>query len=155
MADVPVYFVVSQRKYKTSVLKPKWAWSWQGDTTANEIARALSGCRSAIGQFGSKICAQIHRFPPCCHDLSHALKKKDREGTCLIKCPSTRSRIVLKTESSFSPFKAFRHQKCRFSKNGPQSGVFSCKRWFVRDLTEFTQQDGKILVCDKRGRAIT
>ena len=82
-------------------------------------------------------------------------EKKEREGTCLIKCPSTRSWIVLKTESSFSPFKAFRHQKCRFSKNGPQSGVFSSKRQLVRDLTEFTQQDGKILVCDKRGRAIT
>ena len=71
---------------------------------------------------------------PCCHDLSHAQKKK-REGTCLIKCPSTRILIVLKTESFFSPFKAFRHQKCRFSKNGPQSGVFPCKRWLSRDLT--------------------
>ena len=70
-------------------------------------------------------------------------KKKKRKGTCFIKCPSTRSWIVLKTESSFSPFKAFRHQKCRFSKNGPQSGVFSCKRWLVRDLSEFTQQDGR------------
>ena len=30
-------------KYKTSVLKPKWARSWQGNTTANEIARVLSG----------------------------------------------------------------------------------------------------------------
>ena len=82
-------------------------------------------------------------------------KKKEREGTCLIKCPSTRSWIVLKTESSCSPFKAFRHQKCRFSKNGPQTGVFSCKCQLIRDLSEFTQQDGKILVCDKRGRAIT
>ena len=82
-------------------------------------------------------------------------EKKREKGTCLIKCPCTRSWIVLKTESSFSPFKAFRHQKCRFSKNGPQSGVFCCKRWLIRDLTEFTQQDDKILVCDKRGRAIT
>ena len=32
-----------------AVLKPKWAWSWQGNTTANEIAMALSRCRSAIG----------------------------------------------------------------------------------------------------------
>ena len=62
MADVPVYFVVSQRKYKSCVLKPKWAWSWQGNTMANEIAMALSGCRSAIGQFGAKICALIRRF---------------------------------------------------------------------------------------------
>ena len=61
MADVPVYSVVSQRKYKTSVLKPKCAWSWQGNTEANEIARALSGCRSAIGQIGFKICAPIRR----------------------------------------------------------------------------------------------
>ena len=82
-------------------------------------------------------------------------EKKKREGTCLIKCPSTRPWIVLKTESSFSPFKAFRHQKCRYSKNGPQSGVFSCKRQLIRDHSKFTQQDGKMLVCDKRGRAIT
>ena len=82
-------------------------------------------------------------------------KKKEREGTCFIKCPSTRSWIVLKTESSFSPFKVFRHQKCRFSKNGAQSGFFSCKRQLIRDLSEFTQRDGKMLLCDKRGRAIT
>ena len=63
VADIPVYFVVSQRKYKTSVLKPKWAWRWEGNTTANEIAMALSGCRSAIGQFGAKICAPIRRSP--------------------------------------------------------------------------------------------
>ena len=136
----------------------KRLYSSQNDTntTANEIARALSGCRSAIGQFGFKICAQIHRFP---HVVTISVmrnkKKKEREGTCLIKCPSTRSWIVLKTESSCSPFKAFRHQKCRFSKNGPQTGVFSCKCQLIRDLSEFTQQDGKILVCDKRGRAIT
>ena len=142
MADVPVYFVVSQRKYKTSVLKPKWAWSWEGNTTANEIARALSGCPSAIGQFRFKICSQIHRSLQVV-TVSVMRRKKKREGTCLIKCPCTRSRIVLKTESSFSPFKAFRHQKCRFSKNGPQSGVFSCKRWLVRDLSEFTQRDGR------------
>ena len=29
---------------------------------ANEIAMALSGCPSAIGQFGAKICALIRRF---------------------------------------------------------------------------------------------
>ena len=34
----------------------------------------------------------------------------------------------------FFPFKAFRHQKCRFSKNGLQSGVFSCKRLLVSEL---------------------
>ena len=43
----------------------------------------------------------------------------------------------------FFPFKAFRHQKCRFSKNGLQSGVFSCKRLLVRDLSECTKQDGR------------
>ena len=46
---------------RLSVLKPKWAWSWQGKTTANKIAMALSGCRSAIGQFGAKIYAPIRR----------------------------------------------------------------------------------------------
>ena len=83
-------------------------------------------------------------LPPaaCCHYHSHA-QKKEREGTCLIKCPSTRILIVLKTESFFFPFKAFRHQKCRFSKNGLQSGVFSCKRLLVRDLSECTKQDGR------------
>ena len=132
----------TQRKYKTSVLKPKWGWSWRGNTTANEIAMALSGCRSTIGQFGAKICAPIRRSLHVV-TISVMRRRKKREGTCLIKCPSTRIVIVLKTESSFSPFKAFRHQKCRFSKNGPQSGVFSCKLWIVRDLSEFTQQDGR------------
>ena len=61
----------------------------------------------------------------------------------MIKCPSTRTWIVLKTERFFSPFMAFRPQKCRFSKNGPQSGVFCCKRRLIRDLSEFTQQDGR------------
>ena len=66
--------------------------------------------------------------PMLSRSQSCAEKKRERRNLhCLIKCPSTRSWIVLKTESSFSPFKAFRHQKCRFSKNGPQSGVFSCK----------------------------
>ena len=89
--------------------------------------------------------------------ISHA-QKKSREGTCSfsspeplglicngpsVKCPSTRILIVLKTESFFSSFKAFRHQKCRFSNNGLQSGVFSCKRWLIRDLSEFTQQDSR------------
>ena len=32
---------------------------------------------------------------------------------------------------------------------------FFFKRQLIRDLSEFTQQDGKMLVCDKRGRAIT
>ena len=50
---------------RLSVLKPKWAWSWQGNTTANEIAMALSGCRSAIGQFGAKICAPMRRSQSC------------------------------------------------------------------------------------------
>ena len=142
MADVPVYFVVSQRKYKTSVLKPKWAWSWQGNTEANEIARALSGCRSAIGQFGAKICAPIRRSLHVV-TISVMRRRKKREGTCLIKCPSTRIVIVLKTESFFSQFKAFRHQKRKFSKNGPQSGVFSCKHRLIRDLSECTPQDGR------------
>ena len=63
---------------------PKWAWSWQGNTTANEIARALSGCRSAIGQFGFKICAQIHRFPHVVTISVMRRKKKEREGTCIV-----------------------------------------------------------------------
>ena len=78
----------------------------------------------------------------CCHDPSHA-QKKNREGTCLIKCPSTSILIVLKTESYFSPFKAFRHQKCRFLNNGPQSGVFPCKCQLIRDLCECTPQHGR------------
>ena len=149
----------TQRKYKTSVLKPKWAWSWQGKTTANEIARALSGCPSAIGQFRFKICSQIHRSLQVV-TISVMRRKKKREGTCLIKCPCTRSRIVLKTESSFSPFKAFRHQKCRFSKNGPQSGVFSSNASLLETLVSLLNRTAgrrgcKMLVCDKRGRAIT
>ena len=74
-------------------------------------------------------------LPPaaCCHDHSHA-QKKEREGTCLIKCPSTRILIVLKTESFFFPFKAFRHQKCRFSKNGLQSGVFLANAGLLETL---------------------
>ena len=32
---------------------------------------------------------------------------------------------------------------------------FFFKRQLIRDLSEFTQQDCKMLVCDKRGRAIT
>ena len=121
MADVPVYSVVSQRKYKTSVLKPKWAWSWEGNTTANEIAMALSGCRSAIGQFGAKICAPIRRSPPCCHDLmiSHAQKMQV------------------------------------FEKRSTEWSFFLANAGLLRDLSEFTQQDGKMLVCDKPGRVIT
>ena len=143
MADVPVYFVVSQRKCKASVLKPKRAWSWQGNTTANEIARALSGCPSAIGQFSFKICSQIHRSLQVVTISVMRRKKKKREGTCLIKCPCTRSWIVLKTESSFSPFKAFRHQKCRFSENGPQSGVFSSNASLLETLVSLRNRTAK------------
>ena len=50
---------------------------------------ALSGCRSAIGQFGAKICAPIRRS-------LHVV---------------TISWSVMR-------------RKCRFSKNGPKSGVF-------------------------------
>ena len=144
---------------RLSVLKPKWAWSWQGNTTANGIARALSGCRSAIGQFGAKICAPIRRSLHVV-TISVMRRRKKREGTCLIKCPSTRIVIVLKTESSFSPFKAFRHQKCRFSKNGPQSGVFSSNASLLETLVSLRNRTAgrrgcKMLVCDKRGRAIT
>ena len=74
---------------------------------------------------------------------SQSCAEKNREGTCLIKCPSTRIVIVLKTENFFSQFKAFRHQKRKFSKNGPQSGVFSCKHRLIRDLSECTPQDGR------------
>ena len=70
-------------------------------------------------------------------------EKKKREGTCLIKCPCTRSWIVLKTESSFSPFKAFRHQKCRFSENGPQSGVFSSNASLLETLVSLRNRTAK------------
>ena len=86
--------------------------------------------------------------------ISVMRRKKKREGTCLIKCPCTRSWIVLKTESSFSPFKAFRHQKCRFSKNGPQSGVFSSNASLLETLVSLRNRTAKCS-CDKRGRAIT
>ena len=119
---------------------------------------ALSGCRSAIGQFGFKICAPIRRSLHVV-TISVMRRRKKREGTCLIKCPSTRIVIVLKTESSFSPFKAFRHQKCRFSKNGPQSGVFSSNASLLETLVSLRNRTAgrrgcKMLVCDKRGRAI-
>ena len=46
-------------------------------------------------------------------------------------------------------------ENARFRKTVHRVEFFSCKRWLVRDLSEFTQQDGKMLVCDKPGRVIT
>ena len=100
--------------------------------TANEIARVLSGCRSAIGQFSFKICAPIRRL---LHVVTISVTRRRKRE----KCQSTRTRIVLKTESFFLRL----NQSCRFSKNGPQSGVFPCKRRLIRDLSECTQQDGR------------
>ena len=120
MADVPVYSVVSQRKYKTSVLKPKWAWSWQGNTTANEIAR---------------------RFPVAGLPLVNSVLRFARQFVAL-------SMLSRSHDQSCA-------ENARFRKTVHRVEFFSCKRWLVRDLSEFTQQDGKMLVCDKPGRVIT
>ena len=42
-----------------------------------------------------------------------------------------------------------------FEKRSTEWSFFLANAGLLRDLSEFTQQDGKMLVCDKPGRVIT
>ena len=96
----------------------------------------------------------------CCHDLSHA-QKKNREGTCLIKCPSTRILIVLKTESFF--FLRLRHSGTKnagFRKTVHRVVFFLANAGLLETFGSLRNRRAgrrgcKMLVCNKRDRVIT
>ena len=109
---------------------------------------------------GLPLVNSVLRFARQCVDLSHA-QKKNREGTCLIKCPSTRILIVLKIENFFSSVWGIPAPKMQvFEKTVHRVEFFLANAGLLETLVSLRNRTAgrrgcKMLVCDKRGRVIT
>ena len=158
MADLPVYSVVSQRKYKTSVLKPKWAWSWQGNTTANEIARRFPVARLPLVNSVLRSARQFVALSMSSRSQSCAERKREKELVWL----SVRVHVPGYFWKLKVLFLRLRHSVTKnagFPKTVHRVEFFLANVGLLETLVSLRngtagRRGCKMLVCDKRGRAI-